>query len=147
MSVKHYCAVDGCMKLIALKDKFCDNHTQHHEKRSHDIARPSQRLIYHSYRWRRTSKLFREKNPLCKQCLIEHSKDNSRPIELGTSVDHVIPLRIILAKNIDGLTAEGKRLYKIAKKNKLTPFDWCNLQSLCNYPHAEKTREEQTFYK
>ena len=147
MSVKHYCAVDGCMKLIALKDKFCDNHSQHHKKRSHDVARRPQSAIYHSVRWRRTSKLFREANPLCRYCLREHEKDNSKPVILASSVDHIIPLRILLATGTQGLSDRGKRLYKIAQKNKLTPFDWSNLQSLCSYHHAIKTSDEQKFYK
>ena len=147
MSVKHYCAVDGCMKLIALKDKFCDNHSQHHKKRSHDVARASQSAIYHSVRWRRTSRLFREAHPLCRMCLIERTKDSSKPVILASSVDHVIPLRVLIAKTDTGLSDEGKELYKIAQKNKLTPFDWSNLQSLCSYHHAIKTSNEQTFYK
>lgn len=147
MSVKHYCAVDGCMKLVPLKDKFCDSHTQHHEKRSHDVARASQAILYHSFKWKRTSRLFREQNPLCKRCLIEHSKDKSKPVNVATSVDHIIPLRILLATGTQGLSDRGERLYKIAKKNKLTPFDWSNLQSLCAYHHAIKTSDEQTFYK
>lgn len=147
MSVKHYCAVDGCMKLIPIKEKYCDNHTQHHKKRSHDVARSFQSSIYHSMQWRRTSRLFREQNPLCKRCLIEHSKDKSKPVNVATSVDHIIPLRILLATGTQGLSDKGKQLYKTAQKNKLTPFDWSNLQSLCAYHHAEKTREEQALYK
>ena len=147
MSVLHYCAVDGCQKLIPIKQKYCGNHTKKHFKRSHDVVRVPQAELYHSFKWKRTSKLFREQHPLCKQCLIEHEKDKSKPIELGTSVDHVIPLRVLLATTSDGLTDKGKRLYKIAKKNKLQPYSWSNLQSLCAYHHAEKTRKEQAFYK
>lgn len=146
MPALHYCNYNGCRKLVPLKDTYCDNHTQHVQKRSHDVVRRPQSAVYHSTQWRRTSRLFRSENPLCKQCLIEHAIDKSKPIELGTSVDHVIPLRILLATGTQGLTAEGKRLYKTAQKNKLTPFDWSNLQSLCAYHHAEKTSEEQQLY-
>ncbi|WP_345753464.1 HNH endonuclease signature motif containing protein [Lactiplantibacillus pentosus] len=70
--------------------------------------------------------LYREANPICEQCL-KASKgldkgldERAGMINLATSVDHIVPL-----------FAGG------------SPYDWSNLQSLCDYHHALKSQRER----
>nr|WP_279590040.1 HNH endonuclease signature motif containing protein [Lactiplantibacillus plantarum] len=79
-------------------------------------------MIHSSNRWRKTSRLYREANPICEQCL-KASKEGDQShgmINLATSVDHVKPL-----------FAGGD------------PYDWNNLQSLCSFHHALKSQAER----
>lgn len=68
--------------------------------------------------------MYREANPICEQCLRlegDQSRDErAGMINLATSVDHIVPL-----------FAGGE------------PYDWSNLQSLCDYHHALKSQQER----
>ncbi|XXO39455.1 HNH endonuclease (plasmid) [Lactiplantibacillus plantarum] len=108
--------------------RYCDKHKpkQQHVSKTSDYANE----IHKSSKWRRTSELYREANPLCEQCLKASQEAGKRAgnradkgldmIQLATSVDHIVPL-----------FAGGE------------PYDWSNLQSLCDYHHAIKSQREQ----
>ena len=74
--------------------------------------------VHSSSRWRKTSILYREANPICEQCL--KASERAGMINLATSVDHIVPL-----------FAGG------------SAYDWNNLQSLCDYHHALKSQQER----
>lgn len=124
MVAKKYCAFGGCKRLVNLNERYCDKHKpkQQHVSKTSDYANE----IHSSNRWRKTSRLYREANPICEQCLREAKEgDQSRQkragmINLATSVDHIKPL-----------FAGGE------------PYDWDNLQSLCGYHHALKSQQER----
>jgi len=117
MTVKKYCAFGGCKRLVNLNERYCSKHKpkDSHTSKSSDYANE----IHSSSRWRRTSLLYREANPICEQCLREASKEAGM-INLATSVDHIVPL-----------FAGGE------------PYSWDNLQSLCDYHHSLKSQRER----
>ncbi|MCG0715644.1 endonuclease [Lactiplantibacillus plantarum] len=110
--------------LIDLNKRYCDKHKpiEQHTSKTSEFANE----IHSSSRWRKTSRLYREANPICEQCLREAKEgDQSRQkragmINLATSVDHIVPL-----------FAGGE------------PYDWDNLQSLCDYHHSLKSQQER----
>lgn len=123
--IKKYCSHSGCKRLIDFNKRYCEKHKpkQQHTSKTSEFANE----IHSSSRWRKTSRLYREANPICEACLHEASKegDQSRGkragmINLATSVDHIKPL-------FDGGS----------------PYDWNNLQSLCDYHHALKSQQER----
>lgn len=124
MVAKKYCSHSGCKRLVNLNERYCDKHKlkDSHVSKTSDYANK----IHSSSRWRRTSLLYREANPLCEQCLREAEEgDQSRKkglgmINLATSVDHIKSL------------ADGG-----------DPFNWDNLQSLCDYHHSKKSQAER----
>ena len=124
MTVKKYCSHSGCKRLIALNKRYCDKHKpkQQHTSSTSNFANE----IHRSNRWRKTSLLYREANPICEACLKATKEgDQSRGeragmMNLATSVDHIKSL------------ADGG-----------SPYDWNNLQSLCNYHHAMKSQRER----
>ena|SRR3990172_1519711 len=68
---------------------------------------------YSSAAWIKLRNLYREQNPLCAFCL---DQDNYVPM---SDVDHKIPI------------SKGGN-----------PWDWDNLQSLCNFHHKQKSARE-----
>lgn len=128
MVAKKYCSHSGCKRLIDLDKRYCDKHKlkNSHTSKTSDYANK----IHASSRWRRTSLLYRQVHPLCEQCLKASKEgDQSRGkrageragmINLASSVDHIVPL-----------FAGGD------------PYDWDNLQSLCDYHHALKSQVER----
>lgn len=122
--IKKYCAFGGCKRLVNLNERYCDKHKpkDSHVSKTSDYANE----IHSSNRWRKTSRLYREANPICEACLrAQKEGDQSREkragmINLATSVDHIVPL-----------FAGGE------------PYDWSNLQSLCDYHHALKSQQER----
>lgn len=122
--IKKYCAFGGCKRLVNLNKRYCDKHKpkQQHTSSTSDYANS----IHASNRWRKTSRLYREANPICEQCLKASKEgDQSRGkragmINLATSVDHIKSL------------ADGGSAY-----------DWNNLQSLCDYHHSLKSQQER----
>ena len=124
MVVKKYCSHSGCKQLIDLNKRYCDKHKpkDSHVSSTSDYANE----IHASNHWRKTSRLYREANPICEQCLKASKEgDQSREkragmINLATSVDHIKPL-----------FAGGE------------PYDWDNLMSLCSYHHHLKTQRER----
>lgn len=123
MVAKKYCSHSGCKRLIDLNKRYCDKHKpkDSHVSKTSDYANE----IHSSNRWRKTSRLYREANPICEACL-KASKGQQRAgqragmINLATSVDHIKSL------------ADGG-----------SPYDWNNLQSLCDYHHAIKSQQER----
>lgn len=124
MVVKKYCSHSGCKRLVNLNQRYCDKHKpkQQHVSKTSDYANE----IHKSSRWRKTSQLYREANPICEQCLRDAEEgDQSRGkragmINLATSVDHIKSL------------AEGGE-----------PYNWNNLMSLCSYHHSLKSQQER----
>lgn len=129
MIAKKYCSHSGCKRLIDLNKRYCDKHKlkDSHVSKTSEFANE----IHSSSRWRKTSLLYREANPICEQCLREaHHKADQRAdkrageragmMNLATSVDHIVPL-----------FAGGE------------PYDWDNLQSLCDYHHSLKSQRER----
>ncbi|RHF51045.1 HNH endonuclease [Lactiplantibacillus plantarum] len=122
--IKKYCSHAGCKRLIPLSERYCDKHKpkEQHVSKTSDYANE----IHSSNRWRKTSRLYREANPICETCLRASKEgDQSREkragmINLATSVDHIVPL-----------FAGGE------------PYDWDNLQSLCSFHHALKSQQER----
>jgi hypothetical protein len=82
------------------------------------IASRSRDPFYHSARWKRESKAFREANPLCAEC---EKEGISFP---GSITDHVIPKDICE-----------------------DPWDWKNWQDLCNRHHAKKGAQDKKHFK
>lgn len=78
--------------------------------------------LYHSARWTRLSKRWRDAHPLCERC-----KDNGL-IKAAECVDHVIP-------------------WPHCQKQGFDFFDERNLQSLCLDCNAEKGHEDQKKYR
>ena len=120
--IKKYCSHSGCKRLIDLNKRYCDKHKPNdsHTSKTSEYANK----IHSSNRWRKTSRLYREANPICEQCLKASKEgDQSRAekgmINLAVSVDHIVPL-----------FAGGE------------PYDWDNLQSLCSYHHSLKSQQE-----
>ena len=73
--------------------------------------------IYNTKQWKATRAYHIQKNPICKHCF-----DNKKRIVSGDVVDHIIPIR------------QGG-----------SPFDFQNLQTLCNPCHNVKSiKEKQT---
>ncbi|MCT0495851.1 HNH endonuclease [Lactiplantibacillus plantarum] len=124
MTVKKYCSHSGCKQLIDLNKRYCDKHKpkQQHVSSTSDYANE----VHSSSLWRRTSLLYREANPICEQCLKASKRagkgldDTAGMMNLATSVDHIVPL-----------FAGGD------------PYDWDNLQSLCDYHHSLKSQRER----
>lgn len=124
MVSKKYCSHAGCKRLVKLNERYCSKHKpkDSHVSKTSDYANE----IHSSNRWRQTSRLYRQANPICEQCLKASKEgDQSREkmagmIQLTTSVDHIVPL-----------FAGGE------------PYDWDNLQSLCDYHHALKSQAER----
>lgn len=124
MVAKKYCSFGGCKRLVNLNERYCNKHKlkDSHVSKTSDYANK----IHSSNQWRRTSLLYREANPLCEACLKASQEAGKRAgeragmINLATSVDHIVPL-----------FAGGE------------PFDWNNLQSLCDYHHSLKSQAER----
>lgn len=117
--IMHECSHVGCKELIPYNVRYCD---KHRKQESHETMQSHKRNdkfwgFYQSTQWRKTSLLYRERNPFCETCL-SHGKHT-----LGTSVDHIKSLKL-----------GGD------------PYDWSNLQTLCPKCHNKKTREEQKHY-
>lgn len=124
MVVKKYCSHSGCKRLINLNERYCDKHKP---KRQH-ISKTSEfaNEIHASSRWRKTSQLYREAHPICEACIKANERagkgldERAGMINLATSVDHIVPLFL-----------GGD------------PFNWNNLQSLCDYHHSLKSQRER----
>jgi len=120
MIAKKYCSHSGCKRLIDLNKRYCDKHKpkDSHVSSTSEFANE----IHSSNRWRKTSRLYREANPICEACLKASKRADKRAgmINLATSVDHIKSL------------ADGGSAY-----------DWNNLQSLCDYHHSLKSQAER----
>lgn len=70
--------------------------------------------FYHTTRWKKESKLFRQINSLCKEC------EKEGIIAPGEVTDHIIPKDICS-----------------------DPWDWNNWQNLCKKHHARKAARDK----
>jgi 5-methylcytosine-specific restriction endonuclease McrA len=124
MTVKKYCAFGGCKRLVNLDERYCSRHKREEQHVSKTSMYANE--IHSSSRWRKTSRLYREAHPVCEACLKASKRADKRAdkragmINLATSVDHIVPLFL-----------GGE------------PYDWDNLQSLCDYHHAMKSQRER----
>lgn len=124
MTTKKYCSHAGCKRLVNLDERYCSRHKpkDSHVSKTSDYANK----IHSSSRWRKTSLLYRQSHPICEACLKASKRagkglDNTAGmINLATSVDHIVSL------------ADGG-----------SPYDWDNLQALCDYHHAIKSQRER----
>ena len=99
--------------MVLEEDMYCTKHS-HLNKSGWDakIERDHQK-IYHTRSWRRTSRVYRQQNPLCVHCKAEGI------IKSAEVVDHIKPIQ------------DGGEV-----------FDWDNLQGLCHSHHNSKTAKE-----
>lgn len=115
------CAHPGCNAVIPYGGSaYCDAHRDTHNNnkaktsRSYDVMRPERHKFYHTARWQKVRNHYIRQHPLCEICFAEGK------ICMAKIVDHIIEIQ-------DGgaLTSPS------------------NLQSLCAYHHALKTKAEQ----
>lgn len=78
--------------------------------------------FYNGRKWRKVSLIFREANPICKECL---NNDTVGPADV---CDHI--------EGLDNLINSGR-----------DPYDMNNLQSLCHKHHNIKSGRESNKYK
>lgn len=116
----------GCQKLVPYNERYCSRHKKQFLKRrkenpSYGWNSKTRKEIYSKYQkfyksaqWRHLSRLFREKHPLCAECL-KHGRYTQ-----AKNVDHIIPIRVDWSKR----------------------FDEENLQSLCIACHKKKSQED-----
>lgn len=104
------CKHPGCPMLTA--DLYCEFHN-----RLHFNDRPSSSERGYGSRWRKASKYYLQKNPLCKQCEREGN------LTRAEVVDHIIPHR----------------------GDKVLFWDESNWQALCKRCHDRKTRMEDQY--
>jgi len=114
----HFCNQPGCSELTS--DRYCKNHMKDHEfrkkshKRCYDKNRGSASSRGYDSKWRKASKSFLRKNPLCVECAREGTTTPA------TVVDHIIP----------------------HKGNTKIFWDKNNWQGLCKRHHDIKTVKE-----
>jgi 5-methylcytosine-specific restriction protein A len=110
---KSICKKIGCSVLIE-KSGFCDDHNEQTNKFKilDQQKNPLSKKFYNTSKWTKTSKRFREENPLCERC------EAKGITEIAKEVHHEPPLLVLL-------------------KRKLNPHDELYLHSLCNQCHAE----------
>ena len=115
------CKYPGCNKVIDYGGSaYCEAHKEAYFNnkaklsKSYDVVRPERHKFYHTARWRRVREAHIKKNPLCVMCLTEGK------VTQGEIVDHIVEIQ-------DG--------------GDLTSPD--NLQTLCRYHHALKTKAER----
>lgn len=104
---QHICSYNGCQELT--HDRYCGKHKKEMTKRQNDRSSK----IY-TYKWRKSSKEFLKKHPLCVYCM----RDGR--LTSATEVDHIKP--------------HGGNLKLFWNK--------INWQPLCKSCHSKKTAEE-----
>ena len=115
------CAHPGCNTVIPYGGSaYCDAHRDIHNNnktktsRSYDVMRPERHKFYHTARWQKVRNHYIRQHPLCEICFAEGK------ICMAKIVDHIIEIQ------------DGGALTNPS-----------NLQSLCAYHHAIKTKAEQ----
>ena len=83
---KKPCSYPGCGELVDAGNTYCKKHRKKYFKEDRQ-KRGTASFRGYSSRWRRVSRLYLKKNPLCAQCLAE---GRATPAEL---VDHIVPHR------------------------------------------------------
>lgn len=105
---KHPCGYPGCSQLIDAGQRYCEKHKQ--------PDRPSAAKRGYNNKWRRLSKQYLRKHPMCVRCL-----QQGRYVP-ATVVDHIIPHR----------------------GNPTLMWDESNWQALCKPCHDKKTGNEDS---
>lgn len=115
------CRQPGCPELV--QSGYCSVHNDYNPRKHWDKLdqQKDPRLVafYGSYKWKRTSKLFRIANPLCERCY-------SRGIIRVSQLSHHDP-------ELTTLLDQG-----------LNPFDWMYLHAICDSCHLEDLRNKRT---
>ena len=106
------CEHPGCGTKTHIGN-YCDTHRPKPKSGFNVERKEGYYTFYNSSRWRKLSKAYRRRHPLCVNC-----KENGKTTE-AKHTDHKVS------------TEEGGALY-----------DWNNLQSLCVSCHSRKTSEE-----
>lgn len=78
--------------------------------------------FYNGTKWRKTSIAFREANPFCVDC------QNENKVGPSDVADHIRGLQYLIDNNID-------------------PYDWKELQGLCNKHHNSKSGRQAHGYR
>ena len=104
------CRHPNCPVLIEVGQLYCPEHLPLHP----EVQRPSAESRGYGYKWRKISKAYLRKHPLCVKCLQEGR------FVTATVVDHIVPHR----GNPDLMWNEG------------------NYQALCKSCHDRKTWTE-----
>lgn len=125
MKLLKQCSHGGCHVLIPFNETYCEKHTKKRINKPHTNTRSEfVNKIHQSNRWKKLSKQYRLKNPICEICLKECQDPKSNRFgdipRLASSVDHIKPLFL-----------GGE------------PYNESNLQSLCNECHAKKSHAER----
>lgn len=121
---KRPCLQPGCPNLV--ESGYCDEHKRKEQERSKEESinnlraldkkkEPREIKFYSSPAWRRTSRLYRLKHPLCERC------EQRGYIKKSELVHHISELREIWRENGN-------------------PLHWRNLQALCRDCHMEDLR-------
>ena len=111
---KKPCSSPGCGELVDVGNTYCRKHRKKYFEKDRQKRGTASSRGYSS-RWRRVSRLYLKKNPLCAQCLTE---GRVVPAEV---VDHIVPHR-------------GD--YKLF-------WDSSNWQGLCTLHHNRKIGKEK----
>ena len=90
------------------------------ERRAADPMLARVNKLYHLARWTKVRRQVFEANPLCVECQREGRTATA------TDVDHVVPARVVVARDGDGAF-----------------FDLANLEGLCHPCHDRKSRRER----
>lgn len=112
------CKTKHCINLTTPGFSYCVQCSKDYraERDAERMKCPRERQLrefYASSLWTKLSLAFRAENPLCFMCS-----------QLGTEVDHIIPIRYGGA-----------------------PLDWANLQTLCRRCHKLKTHQDKKKYR
>ena len=105
------CKHPGCPNLVEPGKMYCPQHRAEHK----EYTRPPQDRGY-TYEWRKASKAFIKKHPLCAICF------ERGILTAATVVDHIVPHR------------GDRKLF----------WDKTNWQALCKPCHDRKTLHEET---
>ena len=114
---KSICTHPGCNTLISGSGR-CEKHKFDNFKRLDSKKTPEDKKFYSSGRWTKTSKAFRQANPLCQPCLKKGQVTASK-------IAHHVPDRKILIERGDD------------------PFDWKFLEAVCFNCHQKELRKKQ----
>ncbi len=110
-AAKKPCYKAGCPEFATING-YCDKHQT--VKREADKQRGNANDRGYGYKWRKESKKYKEKNPLCVKCL------SYGRIEPSTDVDHI----------------------KVCKGDESLFWQRSNWQALCKSCHSRKTASE-----
>lgn len=118
---QHRCNHAGCNIMIAYDKTYCTKHTKQvnkatYHRRVHSSSDYSKRQqFYKTTAWRKLSRQVLLDNPICIQCW-----NDNHVVRKADVVDHITEIKDDWSRRLDRT----------------------NLQPLCNYHHALKTKKE-----